>query len=165
MNEQRRQSVVFVSIERECTATKGESGQEVLSEDSFQEAQKNSAGQRKNKPTEQTGSEAKLHYQGFHDSIVGLAKKVRESIAAKYPSVKIIEFRTSLHSSEVGLNLLVVLDAVDIDTELQIGLMLPDIEKDFSDERKIACEIRSVRKIKYVDGTKITEQFPFIVKA
>jgi hypothetical protein len=164
MNEQLRESVVFVSIERECVALEDQSAQGELNEDTLKEAQNSTVGQRKSKLAEPIEGDSKVYFQRFHDSIVELARKVRESIFLKYPSVKILEFRTSVISLSDGLNLLVVLDAVDIDTELQIGITLSDIEKDFFNERKISCGIRSIKKNKYVDGTKVTEQFPFLVR-
>jgi hypothetical protein len=162
MKEQNQEPVVFIAIEGERAA---EEAEEVLNEAAFLEAQRKNLGQRKNKQTDPSEGEAKLHFQRFNELIRELAKKVREGIAAKYPSVKIIEFRASLHSFPDGLSLLTVLDSVDIDTELLIGLLLSDIEKDFAKERKTPCGIRSMRKIKYVDGAKVVEQFPFVVKA
>jgi hypothetical protein len=149
--EQCQESTVIPSFEVESMVTDTPIIGKVINEASLREMDKR--------------DKATLHQKRYFEAAVELSKRAGETINEKYPSVLIIEFRTSLLSSANGLNLLMVLDIVDIDTELNIGFILSDIEKDFSATRDIVCEIHCMRKIKYIDSTTINEQYPFVVKA
>jgi hypothetical protein len=90
---------------------------------------------------------------------------VRETVNEKYPSAHILEFRTSVLPFSEGLNMLVIFDSIDLETELHVGMVLSEIERDLFINHNAFCEITCMRKAKYIDSTAINAQYPLLVKA
>ena len=133
----------------------------ILHEAFLQEAERRTDGKKKK---DQIEEEARLHFKRFYDTTVELAKKVREEVNGKYPSAHILEFRTSLHPFSEALDLLIVFDTIDLETEMHIGFLLSDIERNFLIERKTFCEITYIRKTKFLNNASVNKEYPFIVK-
>ena len=161
---EQNESIVSASSEIQSALSGTQTIEEILNEAILQEAERRNIGKKKKTPADQIDEEAKLHLKRFYDSTVELAKKVREEVNQKYPAAHILEFRTSLLPFSEGLNLLLVFDTIDLETEMHIGFVLSEIEKEFFVKRKTFCEITSMRKTKYLGSATVNKEYPFVVK-
>jgi hypothetical protein len=101
----------------------------------------------------------------YFDSILDLAATVRKKITAEFPNAQIIDFRTFLLPLSDELDLFIIFDTIDFETEIKIGFLLSEIERAFWIEHNHCCEILYVRKSSNLDITSVKRDYPFILKA
>lgn len=139
--------------------------EEVLNEAILREAERRGIEKGKNQLIEQVEDEVKLHLRRYFDSILELAKIVREKVLSEYPEAHILDFRTFLLPFSDELNLFVIFDNIDFETDIKIGFLLSEIERVFLVEHNTFCEILYARKTNNLDIASVKRDYPFILKA
>lgn len=139
--------------------------EEILNEAILREAERRGIEKGKKQFLEQIEAEVKTHLRKYFDSILELARIVREKIRSNAPDAAICDFRTFLLPLSEELNLFVVFDDVDFETDIELGFLLSEIEKAYLAERNVFCEILYVRKTSNLDITSIKRDYPFVLKA
>jgi hypothetical protein len=165
MTEQNQESTISASTEIDFEVSDTQIVEEVLNEATICEVEKRTIGKNKHPPIGRVEDEATTHVKRYYDLIAKIAKIVRDTVNVKYPSAHIGEFRTSLRPFSDGLSLLVLFDSVDLETDLHVGMVLSEIERDLYAHNKISCEIAYMRKAKYIDCKAINEKYPLVVNA
>lgn len=139
--------------------------EEVLNDAILREAERRGVEKGKKQLLEQIEGEVKLHLKQYFDSILELAKIVREKINLEFPNAQIIDFRTFLLPFSEELNLFVVFDNIDFETDIKIGFLFSEIERTFLVEHNTFCEILYARKTNSLDIASVKRDYPFILKA
>jgi hypothetical protein len=165
MSEKNRESTITTSTEIDFEVSDTQIVEEVLNEATICEVEKRNTGKNKNPQIGRIEDEATTRLKRYCDLIAKIAKIVRETVTIKYPAAHIEEFRTSLRPPSEGLSLLVLFDSIDLETDLHIGMVLSEIERDLDAHHKVFCEIAYMRKAKYIDCKALNEKYPLVVKA
>jgi hypothetical protein len=167
MTEQNQESTISAptSTEMDFEVSDTQIVEEVLNEATICEVENRNIGKNKSQQIGRIEDEATTHLRRYCDLIAKIAKIVRDAVNVKYPSAHILEFRTSLRPFSDGLNLLVLFDSIDLETDLHVGMVLSEIERDLFVDHKVFCEIAYIRKAKYIDNKVVNEKYPLVVKA
>jgi hypothetical protein len=139
--------------------------EDILNEAVLLEVERRGIEKGKKQQIDQIEEEVTLRSKRYFDSILDLAATVRKKVATEYPNAQIIDFRTFLIPLLDELNLLIIFDAIDFETEIKIGFLLSEIERAFWVEHNHCCEILYVRKTSNLDITSVKRDYPFTLKA
>jgi hypothetical protein len=139
--------------------------EDILNEAVLWEGEKRGVEKGKKQQVEQIEEEVTFRLKRYFDSILDLATTVRKKIATEFPNAQIIDFRTFFLPLSDELNLFIIFDTIDFETEIKIGFVLSEIERAFWIEHNHCCEILYVRKSSNLDITSVKRDYPFILKA
>jgi|SRR3989339_94862 len=138
--------------------------EEVLNEAILREAERRGLEKGMQLVQGEIEEDVKRYIRQYTDSLFQLSLKTYERISRELPSVKITDFKTHLQPFSQELNLFVIIEETDIETEIKVGLILAAIEREFLVSNNIFCEILYARKGENLDIAAVKRDYPFSLR-
>jgi len=116
------------------------------------------------KIAEKKSIQVKEYIKKYISSLRGLSVEIREKLKEDFPTAKIVDFKTFLLPFSDELNLFIVVDNIDFETEIKIGFALTGIERKYLKEKNTFCDILYAQKTPKLDVAAIKRDYPFSLK-